>query len=276
MLRRYDQLDSGSEPEPEPEPIPVPETDTHACSICQDDIELDDSGRFSLNKGDKYLKLPCKGGHMFHKECVEPWLVEKDTCPNCREKLSGESVTSGPKPHCVQRARDRMGECCRGCRESTGNCLRDDRTRKCEAGTCCLLRTGLSGAAAYALPAPVAGEPCLSAHTERACDAGGTAACTCAGAALTGLGFDSYPRTGNPCCNPNLCSEGVAQCVDPGARAPDMERGALRFKKSKKTKKKKKRTYRKWRGGPIKRRTYKKKKTRKTKKKKKRTKRKSI
>jgi len=154
-MRRYDQLDSGSEPEPEPEPVPVPETDAPACSICQEDIELDDSGRFSLT-GDEYLKLPCKGGHMFHKECGDPWFATHDTCPNCREKLSREPVTIGPKPTFCSDTRDRMGECCRGCRESTGNCLRDDRTRQCEAGTCCLLRTGLAGAAAYALPVPAA------------------------------------------------------------------------------------------------------------------------
>jgi hypothetical protein len=266
-MRRYDQLDSGSEPEPEPEPIPVPETDAPTCSICQEDIELDDSGRFSLT-GDEYLKLPCRGGHMFHKECVDPWLEGNDTCPNCRATISiSEAATIGSKPPFCSDTIDRMGEYCRGCRESTGNCLRDDRTRKCEAGTCCLLRTGLSGAAAYALPVPAAGEPCLSAHTEHACDAGGTAACTCAGAVITGLGFDIYPQTGNPCCNPNLCSEAVTHCVDPGARAPDMERGALRFKKSKKTKKTKK--------TKKSRKTKKSKKTKKNKTRKK-TKRKSI
>ena len=192
-----------------------------------------------------------------------------DTCPNCRATVeTADAVTIGLKPPCCSNTSARVGECSRGCRGLTGNCLRDDRTRQCETGTCCLLRTGLAGAAAYALPAPAAPEPCISAHTERACDAGGIAACTCAGAVMTALNFDSYPQTGNPCCNPNLCSEGAAQCVDPGGatrnRAPDMERGALRFKKSKKSKKTKKTKKKKI------------KKTKKRKKTRKKTKRKSI
>ena len=251
-MRRYDQLESGSEPEPEPEPIPVPETDAPACSICFGDIELDDSG-YSLNKEDKYLKLPCDGGHTFHEECIDKWLEDKKTCPNCRAPVeTADAVTIGTKPPCCSNTSARVGECSRGCRESTGNCLRDDRTRQCETGTCCLLRTGLAGAAAHAVP----------------CDVDGTVATACCAGIYTGLSFDNYPQTGNPCCNPNLCSEGAAQCVDPGGarrnRAPDMERGALRFKKSKKSKKTKKTKKNKI------------KKTKKRKKTRKKTKRKSI
>ena len=46
------------------------------CPICIVDFE----------EGDDVRVLPCPGHHRFHKDCVDPWLLELSTsCPICRE-----------------------------------------------------------------------------------------------------------------------------------------------------------------------------------------------
>ena len=46
------------------------------CSICICD----------MNDGDTYRKLPC--GHLFHKDCIDSYLLENSTkCPNCRHDV---------------------------------------------------------------------------------------------------------------------------------------------------------------------------------------------
>ena len=45
------------------------------CSICFEDV------------GDKGVyNLAC--GHLYHSRCLKPWLVKKDTCPMCRQKIN--------------------------------------------------------------------------------------------------------------------------------------------------------------------------------------------
>jgi hypothetical protein len=50
----------------------VPDSASNACSICLDE----ESGLF--------IQLPCKGKHVFHKNCVHPWVVAHGSCPLCR------------------------------------------------------------------------------------------------------------------------------------------------------------------------------------------------
>ncbi|GAB5362934.1 hypothetical protein AAMO2058_000841000 [Amorphochlora amoebiformis] len=45
------------------------------CTICQEAYKI----------GDKMITLPCH--HSFHKDCLIPWLKQRNTCPNCRYKL---------------------------------------------------------------------------------------------------------------------------------------------------------------------------------------------
>lgn len=45
------------------------------CSVCKDNFE----------SGQTIIKIPCK--HIFHDECIKPWLNERNSCPTCRYEL---------------------------------------------------------------------------------------------------------------------------------------------------------------------------------------------
>lgn len=48
------------------------------CAVCKD----------SFSVGDEVLVIPCE--HMFHPDCIKPWLKEHCSCPVCRYKLPSE------------------------------------------------------------------------------------------------------------------------------------------------------------------------------------------
>ena len=48
------------------------ETDV-LCAICKDRLE----------KESAYLETPCN--HIFHSDCLKPWLEMSNKCPNCRK-----------------------------------------------------------------------------------------------------------------------------------------------------------------------------------------------
>jgi hypothetical protein len=61
--------------------VPVSEQDVAAkttCSVCMEEFKLSDMA----------TKLPCT--HMFHKDCLMPWLQSNHTCPVCRFALKTE------------------------------------------------------------------------------------------------------------------------------------------------------------------------------------------
>lgn len=45
------------------------------CSICQD----------AIKKGEQCRKLKCN--HIYHIDCIDPWLQKNMNCPMCREKV---------------------------------------------------------------------------------------------------------------------------------------------------------------------------------------------
>jgi hypothetical protein len=56
--------------------ISITNPDSHdLCLVCQDSYQI----------GDEALKLPCK--HLYHKDCLIPWLQSRNTCPTCRFAL---------------------------------------------------------------------------------------------------------------------------------------------------------------------------------------------
>jgi hypothetical protein len=52
----------------------------HSCSVCKDDFEV----------SQRLVYLPCK--HIFHEECILPWLKERNSCPTCRYELPSEDL----------------------------------------------------------------------------------------------------------------------------------------------------------------------------------------
>lgn len=45
------------------------------CAVCKD----------KFIEGDNIIEIPCK--HIFHPDCIKPWLEEHCSCPVCRYKL---------------------------------------------------------------------------------------------------------------------------------------------------------------------------------------------
>ncbi|KAF9973776.1 hypothetical protein BGZ73_002964 [Actinomortierella ambigua] len=49
------------------------------CSVCKDEFTMDDS----------LLQLECK--HIFHEDCLKPWLKMSGTCPTCRFSIISDA-----------------------------------------------------------------------------------------------------------------------------------------------------------------------------------------
>jgi len=50
------------------------QTEASTCLICQ----------CEFTEGEEIKKLPCN--HEYHKSCVDPWLIDNDSCPLCTQK----------------------------------------------------------------------------------------------------------------------------------------------------------------------------------------------
>ncbi|KAK8803087.1 hypothetical protein WA588_002245, partial [Blastocystis sp. NMH] len=56
------------------------------CAVCESDITQDDT----------IVCLPCK--HIFHPDCIIPWIKRHNTCPICRAELPASNSDDEPEP----------------------------------------------------------------------------------------------------------------------------------------------------------------------------------
>ena len=52
------------------------------CVICMGEFKIGDALRF----------LPCV--HIYHKECIDDWLMRSFTCPSCMEPVDAAILTT--------------------------------------------------------------------------------------------------------------------------------------------------------------------------------------
>jgi RING-box protein 1 len=51
------------------------------CTICRQHLNCDSI--YAIEKGEKSTISKGNCGHMFHKECISPWLLSNKKCPIC-------------------------------------------------------------------------------------------------------------------------------------------------------------------------------------------------
>ena len=74
LLDQYNYIEEEIELNPAPYQISIL-TEASICSICLENIEIDT----------ECIVTECN--HVFHGQCFQPWVMDHNTCPNCRHEF---------------------------------------------------------------------------------------------------------------------------------------------------------------------------------------------
>lgn len=70
------------------------------CAVCREDLQV----------GEQIQIMPCNSNHVYHPDCLAPWLKEHNSCPVCRFELPTDDMAYENKKERDQReAEDRKG-----------------------------------------------------------------------------------------------------------------------------------------------------------------------
>ncbi|KAG7379512.1 hypothetical protein PHYPSEUDO_008522 [Phytophthora pseudosyringae] len=70
----------------------VDSIETSQCTICLEDVELENADEDCCLGPSSSIVLPCQ--HAFHRECIFEWLLFQFQCPVCRARVGPRAVTS--------------------------------------------------------------------------------------------------------------------------------------------------------------------------------------
>jgi hypothetical protein len=77
---------SASSPSPAASPASAPPAapESPSCAVCLLDFEA----------GQRVAELPCSPAHVFHRQCIVPWLRTRKTCPLCLHEIDNGANSS--------------------------------------------------------------------------------------------------------------------------------------------------------------------------------------
>ncbi|KAH7405135.1 hypothetical protein KP509_15G057800 [Ceratopteris richardii] len=71
--------------------------DDACCAVCRELFE----------KGEEVKEMPCK--HIYHSNCILPWLETHNSCPLCRRELLTDESTEGPEENAIENTPEALG-----------------------------------------------------------------------------------------------------------------------------------------------------------------------